>query len=59
MPLGRDERSIGYVGFGDTYGPDRDEAVRRRWPMNTLARHYLHMLAEPELVANELVAHLR
>ena len=58
VPLGWDERPVGYLAFGDTYATDRDEAVLRGWPVNTLLGHHLHMLADPESVATELVAML-
>ena len=58
VPLGWDERPVGYLAFGDTYATDRDEAVLRGWPVSNLLGHHLHMLAEPESVATELVAML-
>jgi len=44
-----------YLAFGDTYGPERDEAERRRWPVSTLPAEHLHLLTNPDQVATELV----
>lgn len=56
VPQGWDERPGGYLAFGDTYAPERDEAARRGWPVRTLPGGHLHMLIDPDQVAGELVA---
>jgi len=45
--------------FGDTYGHERDEAERRRWPVSTLPAEHLHLLNDPDQVATELVDLMR
>ena len=41
----------GYLAFGDTYAEERETAVRRGWPVETLAGEHLHQLVDPEAVA--------
>jgi hypothetical protein len=54
VPEGWDDRPGAYLAFGDTYGSERDEAERRRWPVSTLPAEHLHLLNNPDQVANEL-----
>ena len=54
VPAGWDTRPGAYIAFGDTYAEDRQEAVRRGWPVTTLPGHHLHMLVEPRQVAAEI-----
>ena len=56
IPQGWDDIPGAYLAFGDTYATERDQAVRRRWPVSTLSGGHLHMLIDPERVAAELVA---
>lgn len=56
VPQGWDERPAAYLAFGDTYDEERQDAVRRGWPVTTLAGTHLHLLADPDQVAAELVA---
>lgn len=55
VPEGWDDRPGAYLAFGDTYGRERDEAERRRWPVSTLPADHLHLLNNPDQVATELV----
>ncbi|MGH3499464.1 MAG: hypothetical protein ACRDQA_00975 [Nocardioidaceae bacterium] len=52
---GWDDRPGGYLAFGDTYANEREGAVRRGWPVRTLAGQHLHLLARPDLVTTTLV----
>ncbi len=57
IPAGWDHAPGAYLAFGDTYAEDRAAATRRGWPVVTVpgGRH-LHMLFEPELVADQLLS---
>ena len=55
VPEGWADRPGAYLAFGDTYGRERDEAERRRWPVSTLPGEHLHLLNNPDQVATELV----
>ncbi|WP_313815666.1 hypothetical protein [Citricoccus sp.] len=55
-PRGWDQRSGAYLALGDTYTDERDDAVRRGWPTNTLRGGHLHQLHDPESVADTIVA---
>jgi len=59
VPEGWDDRPGAYLAFGDTYGHERDEAERRRWPVSTLPAEHLHLLNDPDQVATELVDLMR
>lgn len=54
-PKGWDNRPVAYLAFGDTYGRERDDAKRRRWPVSTLQAEHLHLLNDPDQVATEIV----
>lgn len=56
VPAGWDRVPAAYLAFGDTYGPERDDAGARGWPVRTLAGHHLHLLAEPDVVAASIDA---
>jgi len=58
-PTSRDlyDRPGAYL-TGDTYGRERDEAERRRWPVSTLPAEHLHLLNDPDQVATELMSRL-
>jgi hypothetical protein len=43
-----------YLAFGDTYAEERARAVRRGWPVETLAGGHLHQLRAPGEVAAAL-----
>lgn len=55
VPSGWDDRPVAYLGFDDTYSQDQAEAARRQWPVATMPGGHLHMLAEPDAVAAELI----
>ncbi len=40
-----------YLAFGDTYAEERETAVQRGWPAETLAGEHLHQLVDPVAVA--------
>jgi hypothetical protein len=54
VPAGWDAMPCAYLAFGDTYAPERDDAVGRGWSVRTMAGGHLHMLVEPESVADAL-----
>jgi len=54
-PEAWDDRPAAYLAFGDTYGPERDEAERRQWPITTLSGGHLHLLNNPRQVVAALV----
>lgn len=56
VPEGWDDRPAAYLAFGNTYGPERDEAERRQWPVNTLPGEHLHLLNDPAQVVATLIA---
>jgi len=56
VPQGWDQRRGAYLAFGETYATERDDAVRRRWPVTTLPGTHLHLLTDPDEVATELLA---
>jgi hypothetical protein len=55
VPEGWDDRPGAYLAFGDSYGHERDQAERRRWPVSTLPAEHLHLLKDPDHVATELL----
>lgn len=59
IPAGWDQRPGAYLAFGDTYDGERTEAEKRGWPVVTPAGTHLHMLAEPERVASEILVLVR
>jgi hypothetical protein len=54
-PAGWRALPAGYLSFGDAYAAERDEAQRRGWPVERLDGEHLHMLVDPEGVADALV----
>lgn len=48
---GWDSCPCAYLGFGDTYAPEQEEANGRGWQIRTLEGGHLHMLVEPDVVA--------
>lgn len=56
VPEGWDDRPAAYLAFGDTYGPERDDAERRQWPVTTIQGDHLHLLNDPTQVATALIA---
>jgi hypothetical protein len=52
---GWDDRPCGYLAFGDTYGAEAAEAIRRGWRVVTLPGRHLHQLVDPAAVAAELL----
>ncbi len=45
----------GYLAFGDTYTEERETAVQRGWPVETLVGEHLHQLVDPEAVAAAVI----
>jgi hypothetical protein len=45
----------GYLAFGAAYAEEQDAAETRGWPVVTLNGRHLHMLIDPERVADEIV----
>jgi len=56
VPDGWDDRPAAYLSFGDTYGPERDDAERRQWPVTTVPGEHLHLLNDPTQVTTALFA---
>lgn len=54
IPSGWERMPCAYLAFGDTYAAEREEAVRRGWPVRTLDGRHLHMLVDPEAVADAI-----
>lgn len=46
--------SSAYIAFGDTYEIERSEAQRRGWVTQVLAGNHLHMLRQPEEIAESI-----
>lgn len=55
VPEGWDDQPAAYLAFGNTYGPERDEAERRQWPVTTLPGGHLHLLNNPAQVVTTLI----
>ena len=53
-PSGWQSVPSAYLAFGDTYAEERAEATRRGWPVQTLEGEHLHMLMDPDQVADAL-----
>jgi hypothetical protein len=56
VPSGWEAHPGAYLAFGDTYASDRQEAVRRGWPVTTLPGEHLHTVVDPDRVAAEINA---
>lgn len=50
-PSGWDQRPGAYLGFGQTYAPERAAAAARGWPTAVLDGQHLHLLVDPDRVA--------
>lgn len=46
---------VGYLRYTDTYRPDAAQAAAHGWPVRERAAGHFAMLAQPEVVADELV----
>jgi len=44
-----------YLAFGDTYAEERETAVERGWPVETLAGEHLHQLVDPVAVGAAVI----
>jgi len=51
-PPGWERLPAAYLAFADTYAPEREEARRRGWPVETLPGGHLHQLVAPAVVAD-------
>jgi hypothetical protein len=58
-PAGWSGLPAAHLSFGDTYEAERDEAHRRGWPVERIDGEHLHMLVDPEGVAEALTRLLR
>jgi hypothetical protein len=54
VPSGWERMPCAYLAFGDTYAVEREDAVRRGWPVRTLDGRHLHMLVDPDAVAEAI-----
>lgn len=54
VPADWDDRPNAYLAFGDTYGPERTDATDRGWPVATIDGRHLHMLIDPDEVAETI-----
>ncbi|WP_127127341.1 alpha/beta hydrolase [Georgenia sp. SYP-B2076] len=45
-----------YLAFGDTYAQERDRAMDLGWPVTTITGGHLHLLHEPDRVAEAITA---
>lgn len=55
-PTGWSERPSAYLGFGDTYAAEVEQAQRWGWPVEALTGRHLHQLVQPEQVAERVTA---
>jgi hypothetical protein len=55
-PEGWAERPCAYLAFGDTYADDIARARQWEWPVRAMTGQHLHVLHEPESVADEIAA---
>ncbi|MFI5932083.1 hypothetical protein [Actinoplanes sp. NPDC051494] len=53
---GWDDVPASYLGFGDTYEPERQEAEGRGWRTAVLNGNHLHMLSAPGAVAHAILS---
>jgi hypothetical protein len=56
VPDGWPDRPCAYIAFGDTYADETARARQFGWPVAVLAGGHLHVLHDPEQVAEEIVA---
>jgi hypothetical protein len=56
VPAGWSQRPGAYLGFGDTYREEREDAATRGWPVSRLDGEHLHPLVAPSAVADEIQA---
>jgi hypothetical protein len=56
MPVPQGWRSVpsAYIAFGETYAEDRERAATLGWPLETLTGAHLHLLFEPDEVADTI-----
>jgi len=45
-----------YLSFGDTYAAARQAAAQRGWPTATMPGRHLHMLVDPDGVADQILS---
>lgn len=55
VPVGWPDALCAYVLFSEFYAPAAEEARRREWPVEVIEGRHLHMLVEPERVADALI----
>jgi hypothetical protein len=53
-PAGWQRLPAAYLALGDTYAEERAEAVRRGWPVETLAGGHLHPIVDPVATTDAL-----
>lgn len=54
-PPGWEALPAAYLAFGDTYADERSSAQRHGWPVRTLPGEHLHVVMDPEGVADALL----
>ncbi len=54
IPVGWEDRPSAYLSFGDTYARELADAAARGWPVRRLPGGHLHMLDEPDVVAEAI-----
>jgi hypothetical protein len=55
-PAGWPHRPCAYLAFGDTYADEIARSSQSGWPVTSLEGGHLHLLHDPERVAEEIVA---
>lgn len=56
VPGGWIDHPAAYLGFGDTYAHEQQQANQRNWPVEVIDGHHLHLLVDPDLVTRHLIA---
>ncbi|CAN5885445.1 hypothetical protein BH24ACT15_BH24ACT15_38200 [soil metagenome] len=56
VPGGWIDHPAAYLGFGDTYAQEQQQANQWNWPVEVIGGHHLHMLVDPDLVTRHLIA---
>ncbi|CCH77692.1 conserved hypothetical protein [Nostocoides japonicum T1-X7] len=55
VPAGWESRPSAYLAFGGTYAEEQARATAYRWPLTVLDGHHLHLLTQPQAVADAVV----
>lgn len=54
VPSGWNDGPGAYLAFGDTYADERDRALALGWPVDALEARHLHLVVNPQEVADHL-----